>query len=344
LNQYLYVMKEPGELKLIWDAKRFRSMGMGVGTRITDARFDGQYVWVTLEPVSSEPKLLVVDPATEKTWSFGGQQGLPVVDDETVPDRNVRHRLWVVPIAPSRALLVSYFGRMALAWVDFDPSGRVEVDVFFHARLKNSPVDRGQAADPHLAFEPKCLFALQAEHQRMDVRRVLIGGRTDPDDYPLIVDPDSNSVTVSSWSFFNYDQEWRGFATQTAVYQRGYYSGKQRLLRRAPPDFKPQSLVEAPPLGECLVYGGNLFLVGSHWWQVAPRAAPANRLRLLATDLPWSYPSVTGARQNYSADDRSAAAFELNMFCRSNHFGLIAVRKHCRTSDREYFRVVIDAE
>ncbi|MCU0876026.1 MAG: hypothetical protein MUE50_27190, partial [Pirellulaceae bacterium] len=350
--QYLYVMKEPGRLKRIWDAGYKNSRG----TAITGVRFDGRWAWITTESGGGQPRLLILDPQQERIWEVGERNGLPLASYESLPDRFPRPRLWAEPIEPGRALLVSYFGRrallvsyfgrMALATVTFSPASGAKVDVFFEARQQPDPTVLQAWFNPRLAFAPAYVFAFAHQSEQGPAeRRVVIGGRSQPDDHPLVVDPGTREVRVQVFGLEQgIDASWHA-VTQSAVYQLVCSGDLTRHLARVGlPKFRLEYLLSGVPAGRCVAYEGRILIAGQQWWQLDPQADPDHRIRLLTTSLPWTEPFIVSPRQATNQPGGSlseAERYRLEMLCQSNHFGLLAVRRAEKPPNPcEFFRVV----
>ena len=145
-NEGLYLLKEPGK------ARRMR-FGQFNGT-IADVRFDGRYGWVVLNNMV-KPVLAIVDPRTERLWGIGAGAGLPATSGPNSGVAADAPMLWTAPLEPGRAILVSWFGRLAVAEAKFDPAGSSKVEVFFEARQKPEPGNwRMSGKDPKNAFRP----------------------------------------------------------------------------------------------------------------------------------------------------------------------------------------------
>ncbi|MCU0982697.1 MAG: hypothetical protein MUF25_26350 [Pirellulaceae bacterium] len=265
---------------------------------------------------------------------------------ESLPDRFPRPRLWAEPIEPGRALLVSYFGRMALATVTFSPASGAKVDVFFEARQQPDPTVLQAWFNPRLAFAPAYVFAFAHQSEQGPAeRRVVIGGRSQPDDHPLVVDPGTREVRVQVFGLEQgIDASWHA-VTQSAVYQLVCSGDLTRHLARVGlPKFRLEYLLSGVPAGRCVAYEGRILIAGQQWWQLDPQADPDHRIRLLTTSLPWTEPFIVSPRQATNQPGGSlseAERYRLEMLCQSNHFGLLAVRRAEKPPNPcEFFRVV----
>ena len=339
-GERIFVMKQPGTLKLIWDGK-YKN---GMGVRFPSVRYDGRFVWVAVEHPCYQPSILVIDPQQEKIWTLNEQQGLPIAAQETIHRRNLRHRLWVEPIAPGKALFVSYFGRMAIGTVVFDPAQGTQVDVFFEARVQYDAANPELWRDPHYAFEPTYMFAFHSPSaDNPDRRQVVIGGHRPIADRPLVVDPDTHGVKVLSAGFEHERNLAEPLVLPTAMYHLVFGDGRFDLVRERPPLFRPETLMTHLPEGRCVSYNGKMFVVGSYWWQVDPYTDAADRVRVLSTRLPWTHRNTTVSQRHIGnvGPVPEANGYRLEMLCPSPHYGLLAVRREEKLPNyHDFLRVV----
>ncbi len=341
----LYLMKEPGQLKRIWSGKRF----------IESVDYDGRFAWVTVWGYPHKPALLVIDPQRERIWEIDEDDGLPIAPQETLPNPRRSQRLWIKALEPGRALLISYFGRMTISNVTFDPDNGAKIRVFFEARVQPDLTDPKRWRNPHVAFQPRYMLGFQkATDDAKPQRRVLIGGRPGYDnDWPLVVDPDTGKVTVVETSVRDGLNPRPLARTPDAVFRSKY----NRLYRIGLPSFRPEIILPRDvPEGYCVKHGDKFLIFGLKCWQVDPAAEPQQRVRVLADRVPWPFEdhSVMGmklAREgNLTAEELKS--YRLTLLTRSNHFGLVAVREeleqvsegHFRFVGEEVFRIVLDEE
>jgi hypothetical protein len=336
----LSVMKKPGRLKVLLNPRK------DLGPSVTDAAYDGRFAWVATQTFHGQPQLLVIEPQAERIWEIGEDDGLPVVAWESIPDRNVYPRLWVEALEPGRVLLVSWFGRMAIGTVTFDPDKGAQVDVFFEARHRWEPTEEDPWRDLHMAFPPGYVMGFEGTDEGgRPLRRVLVGAREQEGKYgrhdrPLVVDPDLRHVDVLPHRINGGIEPDRVACTSVAVYRVRGYSGVPRLERIGLPDFSPETLITSVPEGCCVRHGDKFVILGNRCWLVDPKAPPEERVRLIAARPPWT---ESGDRAAGAAAEPSEEPlpFRFRRICRSNHFGLLAVlfsRKH----GQGVFRIVFD--
>ena len=345
----VYTMREAGRLERVWKGAIVNQFGTGV----SGADYDGRFAWVTTEINRGKPKLLVVDPQGERVWEIGEDDGLPVVPPETIPDGNVWPQLQAEPLEPGKVLLVSSFGRLAIGTVTFDPDKGAQVDVFFEARHPHDPTKEEPWRDPQMAFSPGYVIGFRGtDQQGRPLRKVLVGvssqsGGDGRHSRPLVVDPDSRRVDVLPHTIAWGIEPHREAVTPDAVYRVRDYPNEYRLERVGLPDFNPETLVAGVPEGYCMKLDDRFVILGSRCWLVDPKAPPQERVRVVAARPPWKYSNYNskGAELAGAAAEppEELLPFEFTQICRSNHFGLLAVR-YSREHAYEFFRVVLDEQ
>jgi len=339
----LCVMKQPGQLRQIWQAK----------AAINAVVWDGRFAWVTVRRSgTTPPRLLVVDPQQQRIWEIDEGDGLPVVPQQTLPNPRARQDLWVEAIEPGRALLISHFGRMTISNVTFDPDKGANVDVFFEARVQPDLTEAEPWRNPQMAFRPEYLLRFQTDGDGAGLpRRVLVGGRSPYDeDWPLLVDPDTCDVSVLPTSIRHGIDYRRVARTPDAVFRTKY----NRLYRIGLPDFRAEILLQGVPEGYCLKHGDKFLIFGLKCWQVDPAAEPDRRVRVLADRLPWPFEDTTAmgfdlAREEHLPPD-DVKSYRLELITHSSHYGWLAIRREfepinesvSRNVKDEAFRIVLD--
>ena len=298
----LYLMKEPGRAKCIWRwTKLMRQRGGMLG--ITSVRYDGRYGWMVMND-ESKSTLVVIDPRTEQTWEIGADAGLPVAEHQETGNLTDRPCLWVEPLEPGRALLVCWFGRLALAIAKFDPSGSSKVEVFHEARDRLDPRKVSGTWGPNAAVWPD--HVLQFRGTQADgrpLRRVLVWRASRS---PLVVDPDQRTVDVMPGG---PEQGFTIFHNEAAA-DAMYDTRGTDLLRFGLPDFRPQLVCRNVPDGYVVLWGRKFLVMDRQCWLVDPKAPPPQQVRLVADHVPW--PDAGG---NMGVPP---------WFMRSNHYGLVA--------------------
>jgi hypothetical protein len=353
----VYVMKEKGTLKQIWELGFINNYR----PRITSLTYDGRYVWLSIEPMPSlKTYLYVIDPRTEQVWGLGENDGLPKLDG----------RIWLEKIEPGKALVVSWLGRMALSTVAFDPVGGAKVNTFFEARNVATPLGGRGALPRTLPASPSRNTDLQMAFTPTDIlefhgttpdgaprRRIVLAGRTPITDWPMIVDPDSGNVSI-------VPDDWNGPSVYSnspgvgeAVYNRPSVAGETmyrvenrdsnlNLVRLVSPEFKRETLLSNVPEGWCVQYQDRLFVAGRKLWEIDLKAPADKRISVAATEQPWTFSnSFAGAKNTFAAEKVNPAEkykdYKLVAFCHSNFYGLLVVAQKNMT-DYEAFRVVVD--
>lgn len=345
-GRYLYVMKQPGRLKLIWDAWHPVKLG-----RITAVDYDGRFAWVTTEHLRGKPQLLVLDPEQERIWEIDEDDGLPVVPWQSIPDPHVYPQLWAEPLEPGKILLVSWFGRLAIGTVTFAPDTGAQTDLFFEARHPLDHTKNKPGRDPRMAFRPGYVIGFRGtDQQGRPLRRVLVGARGQFAEYgrhdrPLVVDPDSKRVDVLPHAITSGLEPHRLAFTPEAVYRVQVYYMELRLERIGLPDLKPRTLMTGVPEGYCVKYGDNFAILGSRCWLVDPKAPPQQRISVIAPRPAWKYGNASTAGAKFAGEaaepPHELLPFKFRRICRSNHFGLLAVRSRVGAGC-EFLRIVFD--
>jgi hypothetical protein len=248
----LYLMTEKGKLREVWDAPDFRTV-------IQSVRFDGRYVWCTARRHKASTLLLVLDPATGKTYEVTAADGLPEPTAEQVADQTAMFPLAITTLGPGRICAAGWLQRTWVAVVTFDPDKkRATVDVIHEAREAADREDRDQWSSTTVAFRPTFMFTLRGEPKPGEkaATRVFLGRVTernlDVDSFPLVIDPDKRAVAVADFhfpsrSFADTDVEDGG-----AVY-RVWRSIFPSLFRVSFPGTVREVLAEGLPQGVTLM-------------------------------------------------------------------------------------------
>lgn len=343
----LYVMNGPGQPRRILRSWYVRDSETGV----TEADYDGRFVWVTTHTRRGNPRLWVIRWQEERMWEIDADDGLPVVPAETIPSRNVEPRLWIEPLAPGKVLLVSWFGRTAISTVTFDPHKGAEVDVFFEARHRHDPTEKEPWRDLQMAFQPGYIIGFRGtDGQGRPVHKVMVGGHAQVEqhgrrDRPLVVDVNSKRVEMLPHSLTSDIDTGRIAFEPDAIYRVQGYFGESRLERIGLPDFKLETLVAGVPEGYCLKFGDKFVILGTRCWLVDPAAPVEKRTRVVAARPPWKHRNVTSSGIEFAGGERETPkeiqAATLKGIYRSNLFGLLAVRQG-RPYGTEFLRIVFD--
>jgi hypothetical protein len=323
----LYLLDAPGHPKCIW---RWKKGGPGI-THV--GGYDGQYCWLAVDDARMLG-LVVVEPRTGQAWEIGQEAGLPVSKVRELDNPAERPDLWVVPVGPGRAIVVSWLGRVAVAAAKFDPGGASKVEVFFEARNIPEPGGWQEVREGRWVAKPRDIKSAYKPVLVQGFRRVGADGRPvcrvvlwyGPI-APLVVDPERREVVaMAPW-------ECSHFPTPDEPITDAFYCRSEPrhdiLLRRALPDFKPEIVAHNVPDG-CIAQWGRKLLIlsinGKQCWLLDPQAPPQMQLRVVADRVPWD-------------DFRGLPAL-----MRSNHYGLVLrhVKKNGKEYSTEFCRAVLD--
>jgi hypothetical protein len=320
----LYLMREKGRLKRVWDAG-----GLNVlfsYTSNSGVCFDGHYVWGTVLRYQEQPRLLILDPATEKFWEITAADGLPLVEHEDLVERS-NQTICVAAIAPGKICVAGDFGRAWLAIVTFKPETGAKVEVFHEAKEQPNPANRDQWRDTHITFHPTHMFMLETKSAdgSSPERRLLIGRHSNHIEvmsHPLVVNPATLQVDVLE------DEFWAGHRSLDLCPHEGavyfVYAARPRydrigLLRLGLPGPKVEFIFEVPREGHAIFLNNQLNIAGKQWWvgNLADKAVKP------AGPVPWYHPNMLGA-SGPDPGPPMVNAPRLELLAPSHHYGLLA--------------------
>lgn len=187
-NNAIYLMKEKGSLRLLWDAREQNA-------HVSGWCYDGKYVWAPITRLRKPPLLLVIDPASASVRDVSSSAGLPFVDQKDLPHQHIQQTLHATPLAPGKACLVGSFGRSWVAAAEFD--GRAATVKMLH----EAPiiVDRNTPAPEKMtdvAFEPLRVFTLRGPDGEQRLLIVRGGQNGYLETTPLLVNPQTGAASV----------------------------------------------------------------------------------------------------------------------------------------------------
>ena len=286
--------------------------------------FDGRYAWVPVNRTNvppAHPMLLVIDPASGRTWTVGAEDGLPFPPLGEPPAPYFRS-LMVAPVAPGKACVAGWFGRTWLAMVSFEPGAGKSVKVFHEAREVPDEKLADQWKGTAAAFQPSYMYTLKDGPDDDDraARRVLIGRNpTAPNigliEHPLLVDPGSLKVEPARNKVWPGKVAWRDGAIFWAWPTGSSPAGADLALYRFGfPDFEralvaPHVHVGRSQLGAVAFDGRRTHVVGDAWWT---QDAPGEPFRRLRGEIP---------------------EFKVHVephLVRSAHYGLVLIRQYAK--------------
>ena len=219
--------------------------------------YDGRYVWFCVTSYFKVPRLVVLDPVTEKMWEVLEADGLPIAAPDSLPNKDTLQDIAVAPLGPGKVLLAGSFGKSWLAIATFDPrEERKSVKVFHEARETAVANGQNQWTRTTIAFQPACMFVLEGDKS---ARRILIGREsTDPliENHPLLVDPEGLKVEVMKDSV-SIQSLKRGSVHQGSVYYSGH--GKQ-LFKIDFPGHERKPVMKDVPDGQVLLVGDEIYV------------------------------------------------------------------------------------
>lgn len=194
LRTQIAIAKKRGEAKVIWESERggweFTIAPGGVKSPAL-ACYDGRFAWVPATMYGQPPRLLIVDPETEKVVEFTAADGLP---HEALSESS-RSSIGATPLAAGKVLLAGSFGKSWLAIATFDPEKGKSLKIIHEARDQRVLDDRLQWRSTTLAFDPTYLFTLSGkDDEGKSIQRVLVGRFSQRN--PLVVDPEREAVEV----------------------------------------------------------------------------------------------------------------------------------------------------
>lgn len=347
-SQYLFLVKPGGELKKIWAAGTTKKMVI----QIRDVQYDGRYVWLSTNPTDEDCGLFIIEPNSGQSWEVKKEDGLPRVSQETA--RDYSPFIKVAPLSQGKALVISWFGRTAMALASFNPRTGAKVSVFHEAR------ETGEVNDPHswksdkMAFSPE--YVAVSKNALDPSRNVVLVGRASRFSSltinPLVVRPHEKEVHVLSHPAFHrtvypvlstiaHDGIYQ-LETQIVGKPEDYDDDTLALCRIAPPDYKAVVIRDNMPGGWLLRSGDRTHIVGKRWWTLDRNPDSGDlQLRILANQLPWYYGYRSRAGRNYDQEEElrpsSLHRPVVHSITESNHFGiLVMVRQTHRGKPATY--------
>ncbi|HTU19798.1 MAG TPA: hypothetical protein VMG10_17175 [Gemmataceae bacterium] len=314
----IYLMKEKDVVQPVWISKgRFR---------FDTVCYDGRYVWAGGCEFFGSPSLLVLDPASGKTWQVTAEDGLPILSPEERAQRKIDYpKLAAAPLGPGRICLAGYFGRSWVAKVFFDAAKeKAAVKVFHEAREVINVADKEKWKSASTAFVPKHIFTLTSSDGDRPEKRVLIdrrGGAIGERVPPLIVDPQKETVEVMRDVLPEIPlmaltgHQGAMYFVGPAIWNTAKRKYEQRLARVAFPGDKVETLLPDVPTGWLVSKGDQLYLVGKEWRELNLKQ---RELRTMADKLPWPFDSLSPS----NGRDMLDGVFP------SSHYGFLAVVRH----------------
>ena len=351
-NRTLYVMKQPGVLRKVWEGSelndRFHTIsdnGLFSGSYVS---YDGRYVWATVSRLRAAPLLLVLDPIAETVVEISADDGLPLAaSSELAKDGNYQF-MAVSALEPGRACVAGSFGRSWIAMVTFDPAGKHKVKIIHECRRIADPLNEDHWRSTDVAFDPTFVFTLS--DVKTGAKRVLMGrgNRNHHFNYhPLLIDPAQEKVAVLADKLPHFQSSERLFLHEGTLYfvDYAYAEGRDvRISRIGAPAWKLETLLHHVPQGLPAVMDGQLHIVGKRWWS---GSLPAGPMSITAAKVPWHYTNGWA----YPGQTRNPE-FNLKMppgqsriegIWQSNHYGLLVRTRRLDQSGHEILQATLDS-
>ena len=319
----LFLMKEKGILK-------------PVGPNIDHCEqvvFDGRYVWLATGPAPwsphDAPRVLAIDPATERYCEFTEKEGLSLPSVRSIPGKPYyTYRVRIAPVAPGKVCIVAGYGRAWIAMVTLDPEGNHKVNVFLRAVEAQTRNDLDQWKKTTVAFVPKRTFTLEGPGNGKDsVRRKVLIDRghhinlvnLEVASHPLIVDAETLAIEV-------VPRELR-LPERVEVHQGAlYWVGRVApsydqlgVVRASLPDLTPKLVMALEKNGRLFFTGEQVHVAGKQWWT---GRLGDSRLKCLG-DVPWTYFNVF-AGDKFDPKPASRPDYRpLGEIAQSSHYGIL---------------------
>jgi tetratricopeptide (TPR) repeat protein len=365
----VYVMKEKGRLKPIWElADADKS-----AAQITGVCFDGQFIWVCVRMDHAKPRLFVLDYKRESSLEVGEEDGLPVGGWTDTNNERYKSKLLVQKIEPGKVLLVAWAGRTIVGTVTYDGGKSIKVKTFYKS-LENTasagsrsaasaksnpsasqsgvPAQYSQAIalnGPPTEFIPSYIMDFHGkDNAGKPARRLIVGSKSYGDDRPLVVDPDKEKVGVASETWYQISNpNYLPAIADDSFYRVESRGNSLQLVKFGLPDFRRVVLLSDVPEGWCVQYDKRFLVVGGKWWLIDPTAAKAeDRVLDLDTERSWTFSPSSKPGKEYpgdaSAESEKRENFELTGFIHSSHYGLLAARKRKGGTNSEFLRVTLN--
>jgi hypothetical protein len=220
-----------------------------------------------------------------KLWEFTADDGLPLVDPESLPDSSVKQVINMAPLGPGRVCLAGAFGRTWLAIAAFDPQAKKTVKVFHEARNAPEAKALDQWMRTTVAFEPVRMFTLTGER---GASRVLIGrGCIDHwvESHPLVVDPETLKVEVMKEVVYNINLVNAQVRDGVLYYLGDGLPDNRHLVTIAFPGTEKKSVMTNLPHGRVTLDGDSFFHVTTDsegWWHGSLAKKEVRRVGFMA--------------------------------------------------------------
>lgn len=324
----LFVMKQPGRLRQVYDGPPYRYGPAAYYS--SHVVYDGRYVWaaglpppVSGRPGPTTPTLIVLDPTTERVREITAADGLPIVPDAEVAKEGFKQYLTVMPVKPGQVCIAGTFGRTWIALATFNPSGRPTFKTIHECRKFSDMQNAEEWRDREIAFNPVVTFGLRDAES--DESRVFIHRTTNHENYltmhhPLVVDPKRETVEVYPDELHPILERYLETFEDSLYYvEMNQVPPEVRLVRIGSPTWTRETLVPKAPQGFTVVHNGQIHIAGKRWWTCGMKGEDL----AIAAEVPWSFRHPR-SYPGYSLGIVKSTPDELATVCRSRHFGVLA--------------------
>jgi hypothetical protein len=336
----LGVMKKPGAVQVLWKAET-------IGVALRDVCFDGRYAWAVVWSPSDAPRLLIVDPAEERIWQMGPEDGLPVVARQSVPKFAGEQVVRVAGIEPGTACVAGGFGRGWIAVATMPADGRPKIDIVHEAReIPEKPDFERDWKNAATAFSPGGIVSLSSSPDATGAceRRIVVLRAHSPAglrlaSHPLVVDLVRRSVEADT----EYWWDWR----DGAVHEGALYtvlphptdSNRLSLCKIAPPNLQRTAVISDVKEGVVVFTGDRVHVAGKQWWT----GKLSDSKLANAGDVPWVYQTHWGSSgRDPEAYTLRPEHLRLRFIAPSAHYGLVAYYDDARGANATLAQVVLE--
>ncbi|HVC96454.1 MAG TPA: hypothetical protein VND64_22405 [Pirellulales bacterium] len=346
----LFLMKQPGQLRLIWQGGiNWRFDTLVANAPRNHVCYDGRFVWAAPSTYGgAAARLLVVDPQTEAVAEFTVEDGLP--QSRTIATGSfLKQFMAIAPLSPGKICVAGSFGQTWLAVATIEPPGRKSLKVFHEARDAFDQENTDQPKGTDVAFPPSFMFAFRDDSRGKRGPRVIVGRgelqSAQPGEYPpLLIDSEKLSVEALVPAAYLELRLQSNYAARADACQDGIYQVfgtappkfKPALFRSALPDFKPEAVLEDVPDGFVALTGEHLHIVGRDWWTCRIGDKEPRRV---AESLPWWFRGGWYVPGRPPEPPEPPEVPRIEAIFHSNHYGLLVKRARSKLHEATTFDV-----
>ncbi|WP_406693998.1 hypothetical protein V5E97_23435 [Singulisphaera sp. Ch08] len=305
--------------------------------RLEPPCYDGRYVWVPVRSEDDPPFLVVIDPATDQTWTVAIGDGLPFKPQDEMPEDGAQF-IQVAAIEPGRVCVSGSHLSSWVANVSFEPQKGKSVDILLQADEKSDNKDPDHWKRTSIRFRPTYMATL-TEPQRdggEGPRRLILvdrNGSSAINNHPLVVDPDAKSVTVLQRAI-HVSPSSSILPGAFSVHEGRFYwvegfgraNQGQTLMRLSLGELDGKPVIRRlGPVEKVVVHDGRIDLVGEQWAEADLKGGDA---RPLTIKLPWLSMrdfSTQLKAERLGAGDPTKPLIRFTGLCYSRQLGLLAL-------------------